>query len=205
MGSITVIPKDGTYQKNSPKKIRKGTLVWQSAPLHNIRLDAEESFWDDWMKHHFDLSLIRIFYNHAPNLTCHEEIKIYDGKSVIIGKRISQDQAVLLKGYKLKYVYSQKWVEKRGDMYTPQYEVYISIDHKSHFIKRYQQRGFDLGLVAQFIGKVAQAQLGQKVKMIGDEDIIIGTRTTAHAAMLISGMVRGEMDWDEYVDKKMVV
>jgi len=168
-------------------------------------LDAEESFWDDWIKHHFDLSLIRIFYAHSPNLSYGEEITICDGKSVITGKRISKDQAILSRGYKLKYVYSQKWVEKRGYLYTLQYEVCISIDHKSHFIKRYQQRGFNLGLAVRFIGKVAQAQLGQKVKMIGDEDIIIGTRTTAHAAMLISGMVRGEMNWDEYVDKKMVV
>jgi len=203
MGSITVIPKDETYQRNSPKKIRKGTLKWQSTPLHNIRLDAEESFWDDWIKHHFDLSLIRIFYAHAPNLFYGEKVTICDGKSVITGKRISQDQVILSEGYRLKYVCSQKWVEKRGYLYTPQYEVYISIDHKAHFIKRYQQRGFDLGLVAQFIGKVAQAQLGQKVKMIGNNDIVIGTRTTAHAAMLISGMVRGEMDWDEYVNNKM--
>lgn len=203
MGSITVIPKDEIYQENRPKKRRKGTLIWHSTTLHDVRLGAEESFWDDWVKHHFDLSLIRSFYDQTPNLSYGEEITICDGKSVIVGKRISKDQAVLSKGYKFKYIYSKKWVEMKGFLYTPQYEVYTAIDHKAHFIKRYQKRGFNLGLVAQFIGKVAQAQLGQKVKMISDEDIIIGTRTTVHAAMLISGMVRGEMDWNEYIDKKM--
>ncbi|HIQ26983.1 MAG TPA: hypothetical protein EYH42_00605 [Sulfurovum sp.] len=88
-------------------------------------------------------------------------------------------------------------------IYAPHYEVRVGIDHQKHFIKRYKERNFDLSLVAHFIGKVVQAKLGQRVKMISQNDIVIGTRTTAHRAMLISGMVRGEIDWDDYVDKKI--
>lgn len=124
---------------------------------------------------------------------------------MIIGKRTDRDMALLTNGYKMKGVYGKEWAEEKGFVYAPQYQVRINIDHKGHFFKRYKKRGFDLRLVAAFIGKVAQAKLGQKVKMISDEVIIVGKRLDAAHAVLITGMVRGDIDWDDYVDIKMDV
>jgi len=204
MGSIIVIPK--VREDESATKIKKkkpAPLTWEVATLHEVKLYAKDSFWDAWLKHHFDLSLIRTFYTQAPQLASHEEIKISDGKSVIIGKRTALNKAILTGGYTLNHIYPKQWVERKRIIYTPHYEVRVGIDHHKHFIKRYKERNFDLSLVAHFIGKVAQAKLGQRVKMISQNDILIGTRTTAHHAILISGMVRGEIDWDDYVDSKM--
>lgn len=190
---ITIAPRDNTIVK---KKGKPGVLTWNTSHINEVKISAEDSFWDAWEDTHFDLSLIRVFYTQAPQAAKDEEIKVCDGKSVIIGKRVGKTKAVLTGGYMLKNVYSESWVKRKGFFYSPHYQVRIGIDHKKHFIKRYKERSFDLGLVAAFIGKVAQARLGQKVKMISENDILVGTRTTANHAMLISGMVRGEIDWD---------
>ncbi len=203
MGSITIIPKENTELKK--KKPRPQTLEWNMEYLHEVKMYAEDTFWADWIKNRFDLALIRIFYSQVGQLTYGEEIKITDGKSVIIGKRTDRDMALLTNGYKMKGVYGKEWAEEKGFVYAPQYQVRINIDHKGHFLKRYKKRGFDLRLVAAFIGKVAQAKLGQKVKMISDEEIIVGKRLDAGHAVLITGMVRGEIDWDDYVDIKIDV
>jgi len=200
VSSITITPKDNTITR---KKGRGGVLIWNTSHSNEVKIHAEDSFWDAWEVSRFDLSLIRTFYTQAPQLSKNEVIKICDGKSVIIGKRIGKTKAVLTGGYMLKNVYSKSWVKRKGFFYSPHYQLKIGIDHKKHFIERYKERGFDLGLAAAFIGKVAQARLGQRVKMIGENDILVGTRTTAHHAMLISGMVRGEMDWEDYVDVKL--
>ena len=204
MGSITIIPKvkEDEHQTKIKKK-KPAPLIWEITTLHEVKLYAKDSFWDAWLKHHFDLSLIKTFYTQVPQLSANEEIKISDGKSVIVGKRTALNKAMLTGGYTLNHIYPKQWVEGKGIIYTPHYEVRIGIDHQKHFIQRYKERNFDLSLVSHFIGKVAQAKLGQRVKMISQNDILIGTRTTAHHAMLISGMVRGEMDWNDYVDKKM--
>ena len=204
MGSITIIPKvKEDESKTKVKKKKPALLTWEVATLHEVKLYANDSFWDAWTKHHFDLSLIKIFYTQSPQLAHNEEIKISDGKSVIIGKRTAQNKAILTGGYSLNYIYPKEWVEGKKMIYAPHYEVRVGIDHQKHFIKRYKERNFDLSLVAHFIGKVAQAKLGQRVKMISQNDIVIGIRTTAHRAMLITGMLRGEIDWDDYVDKKI--
>ena len=204
MGSITIIPKvKEDESKTKVKKKKPAPLTWEVATLHEVKLYAQDSFWDAWVKHHFDLSLIKTFYTQTPQLAPNEEIKISDGKSVIIGKRTARNKAILTGGYTLNHICPKERAEGKGFMYTPHYEVRVAIDHHKHFITRYKERNFDLSLVAHFIGKVAQAKLGQKVKMISQNDILIGTRTTAHHAMLISGMVRGEIDWDDYVDIKM--
>ena len=199
VSGITIIPKDKTARR---KKGKAGLLVWNTSHIHEVKIYAEDSFWDAWEQSHFDLSLIRVFYTQVPQATKDEVITICDGKSVIIGKRVGKTKAILTGGYSLKHIYSEAWVKKKGFVYSPHYQVRIGIDHKRHFIKRYKERIFDLGLVAAFIGKVAQARLGQKVKIISENDILVGVRTTANHAMLITGMVRGEMDWDDYVDVK---
>ena len=45
--------------------------------------------------------------------------------------------------------------------------------------------------------------LGQRIKIIGGNDILIGTRTSMHASLLITGMKRGEIDLEEYVDYRI--
>lgn len=197
MSSITIIPKE------KKKKTRPKTLEWHAEYLHEVKIYAKDSFWVDWIKNRFDLSLLRIFYTRVAQLAYDEEIKITDGKSVITGKRIDRDTAILTGGYKMKGIYSREWAKEKGFVFAPHYQVRIGIDHKGHFIKRYKKRGFDLRLVAAFIGKVAQAKLGQKVKMISEEEIIVGKRLDTHRAVLITGMVRGDMDWDDYVDMKI--
>ena len=74
---------------------------------------------------------------------------------------------------------------------------------KRHVIKRYKERGFDLSLVSLFIIKAPMAKLGQRIKIIGENDIIIGTRTTEYGSVLITGMKRGEIDFEDYVDYKI--
>lgn len=201
MSSITIIPKEKIEVKK--KNPRPKTLEWNMEYLHEVKIYAEDTFWVDWIKNRFDLALIRIFYTQVPQLSNGAEIKITDGKSVIVGKRIDRDTAVLTSGYKMKGVYDKEWAEEKGFVYAAQYQVRINIDHKGHFLKRYKKRGFDLRLVAAFIGKVAQAKLGQKVKMISEEEIIVGKRLDASHAVLITGMVRGDIDWDDYVDTKI--
>jgi len=204
---ITIIPKDDKYLqlKEVKKKKKPQTMTYHPHQLNPVKLFAKESFWKDWERHYFDLSLIKVFYQRAPQLSEDQEITICDGKSVIVGKRTAEDQAILIKGYRFKGIYSKEWVEKKGFIYVPQYQTKVVLDHKKHFLKRYKERGFDLRLIAYFISAAAQAKLGQRIKVISDNDILIGTRTTAHKAMLISGMVRGEIDWDDYVDRKIAV
>ena len=199
---IVIVPKDNNSIVTK-KKTKNSVLTWNAFHLNEVKIYAEDSFWSAWDKSRFDLSLIRVFYAQVPQAAKDEEIRICDGKSVIIGRRTSKTKAVLTGGYMLKNVYSESWVRKKGFFYSPHYQIKIGIDHKRHFVKRYKERAFDLGLVVSFIGKVAQARLGQRVKIVSDNDILIGTRTTAHHAMLISGMVRGEMNWDDYVDVKL--
>lgn len=203
---ITIIPKDETYlQKKEVKRKKKPqTMVYKPYMLSPVKLFAKESFWKDWERHYFDLSLIKAFYHQAPQLSENQEVTICDGKNVIVGKRIAEDQAVLIKGYVLKRIYSKEWVEKKGFIYAYQYVTKVALDHRRHFLKRYKERNFDLRLVAHFITAVAQAKLGQKVKVVSEDDVLIGTRMSVHKAMLITGMVKGEIDWDDYVDKKMV-
>lgn len=192
---ITIVPK---VKKPKPK-----TLVWQANSLHEIKIHADNSFWEAWKKRRFDLSLIRVFYMKVPDLSYGEEIKITDGKSVIHGKRIDGSTSVLIDGYMLDSIYNEEWALENNYCYTSHYQTKIGLDHKGHFLKRYKERGFDLRLVASFIGKVAQAKLGQKVKMISEDEIIVGRRADAHNATLITGMIRGEIDMDDYVDWKL--
>lgn len=202
MSGITIVPKQKKEEQDKRRVGKPPVKHYEARPMNQVKMFAAESFWEAWDKHHFDLSLIKAFYSKAPQLMENEEIIISDGKSVIVGRRTEQFKAVLTDGYNFKRVHDKKWVEDKGFIYEAQYAIRIGIDHRKHFIKRYRQRGFDLGLVAEFVSVVAQAKLGQRVKVVSKDDVLIGTRTTAHHAMLISGMKRGQIDMEDYVDWK---
>ena len=198
MGSITIQPKPKKKKWVSPK-----TMIVEIDELNDVKIYAIDSFWDAWENHHFDLSLILTFYKEVSQCTHNQIIKITDGKNVIIGERVDQEHATLINGYILKSIHSELWASKNGFIFTAHRQVRIGIDHKRHFIDRYKKRNFDLSLVAIFIIRVPMGKLGQRIKIVSKNDILIGTRTTQYGGMLISGMVRGEMDFEDYVDVKM--
>jgi len=179
------------------------THIYEISRLSEVKTYAEDSFWDAWKEYHFDLQLIYGFYKQVPQLKEEEEVKISDGKNVIKGKRIKKNKAILTGGYTLPSILTKEQLDAQGYSYTPHRKIRVGIDHKLHFIERYQKRRFDLGLAAIFISKIAQTKLGQRVKIISEDDIMIGTRTTMNNSMLITGMRRGEIDWEDYVDRKM--
>jgi len=195
---ITITPKIEKKKKSKPK-----TLTCEISRLNEVKIYAEDSFWDAWQEYHFDLQLIYGFYKQVPQLKENGEIKISDGKNVIVGKRVEEYKAILTGGYTLPSILTKEQLEAQGYSYTPHRKIRVGIDHNHHFIERYKKRGFDLGLAAIFISKIAQTKLGQRVKIISEDDIMIGTRTTMNNSMLITGMKRGEIDWEDYVDKKM--
>lgn len=195
---ITIVPKIEKKKRLKPK-----TMICQVSRLNEVKIYAQDSFWEAWKEYHFDLQLIYGFYKQVPQLKEDQEIKISDGKNVIVGNRIEEKKAILTRGYTLPLILTKEQLEAKGYIYTPHRKIRVGIDHKLHFIERYQKRGFDLGLAAIFISKIAQTKLGQRVKIISEDDIMIGTRTTMNNSMLITGMRRGEIDWEDYVDRKM--
>lgn len=120
MGSIMVIPKVKEDENQTKvKKKKPAPLTWEVTTLHEVKLYAKDSFWDAWLKHHFDLSLIKTFYIQAPQLAANEEIKISDGKSVITGKRTAQNKAILTGGFTLNHIYPKQWVEGKDLFIRP--------------------------------------------------------------------------------------
>ena len=193
-----MVPKTEKKKKPKPK-----TMICEIIRLNQVKIYAEDSFWEVWKKYHFDLQLIYGFYRQVAQLKEEQEIKISDGKNVIVGRRIEEKKAILTGGYTLPFILTKEQLEAQDYSYTPHRKIRVGIDHKLHFIERYQKRGFDLGLAAIFISKIAQTKLGQRVKIISENDIMIGTRTTRNNSMFITGMKRGEIDWEDYVDRKM--
>lgn len=197
---------NGIITRPKPEKkrwVKPKVLTIEVNNLNDVRIYAEDSFWAAWEKYHFNLSLVLAFYKLAPQVTDEKEIKITDGKSVIIGKRTGERSVTLTGGYTFKTIHSEDWANKKGFNFTPHRQVRVNLDHRRHFVDRYKKRGFDLRLMAIFISKVPMAKLGQRVKVISKNDILIGTRTTEYGSMLITGMVRGKIDFNEYVDRRI--
>ncbi len=201
---ITIVPKPKIIPK--PKKKPSVMIVRENEINHSytkLNISAEDQFWEDWDVHHFDIGLCLTFVKNLHTLNVGEEYKITDGKSVIIVKRSAEYEGVLLGGFFFKRIHSQEWLEKRGYIWTPHRKVYVALDHKRHFSDRYKKRRFNLALLAVFIGRVPTTTLGQRIKIIGENDILIGTRTSMYASLLITGMKRGEIDLEDYVDYKL--
>jgi hypothetical protein len=200
---ITIVPKPKSISK--PKK-KPSTMVIREDEINHsyakLNISAEDQFWKDWDEHHFDIGVCLAFVRSLPTLNIGEEYRVTDGKSVIIVRRSAEYEGVLLGGFSFKRIYSQEWLEKEGYIWTPHRKVYVALDHKSHFADRYKKRRFNLALLAVFIGRVPTTALGQRIKIIGENDILIGTRTSMHASLLITGMKRGEIDFEDYVDSR---
>ncbi len=201
---ITIVPKPKIVPK--AKKKPSVMVIRENEINHNytkLNISAEDQFWEDWDEHHFDIGLCLAFVRRLPALNIEEKYKITDGKSAIIVKRSAEHEGVLLGGFAFNRIHAQEWLEKEGYIWVPHRKVYVALDHKKHFADRYKKRRFNLALLAVFISRIPMTALGQRIKIIGENDILIGTRTSMYASLLITGMKRGAIDLEEYVDYRI--
>jgi hypothetical protein len=202
MAGITIVPKPTPKKKKKPE-----TLVVDAEkinlPFLRTEISADDAFWEDWDLHHFDIGLALVFMRRILSLKQDEIVKFTDGKSVVIAKRTGEESGVLMGGYQLRRIYTQEWAEAHGYHWASHRQVRISLDHKRHFVDRYRKRKFNLALMGLFIGKAPMVKLGQRIKIVGKDDIFIGTRTSKYGAIVITGMKRGEIKLGDYVDYKI--
>lgn len=192
-----------TIQPKIKKKfVKPKTMVVDTRELNKVKMFALDSFWSAWEEEKFDLNLMSAFYKEAPQLKKDEVLNITDGKSVVSGYRLNERTALLSSGRTLERVYSQTWAEKNGFIFVPHRKVKLGLDKKRHFIERYRSRNFDLGLVVEFIIRAPMGKLGQRIKILSENDVLVGARTNEYGSILITGMKRGEIDLGEYCDWK---
>jgi len=80
----------------------------------------------------------------------------------------------------------------------------MRMDKNNHFFERWVQRRFELSLLVPLYEELRRSMPGDRVSVSDGEFKVMGRKTRGMLVVAETGVVLGEIDWDEYLDKKFI-
>lgn len=199
---IMIQPKKilGSSEK---KKRRIPHTIEHSVEKNRVELIGTKNFWSTLIKKTIDLELIPHLYiaNENKAIEKYDMEVISTNGSCVIHAHISKDKIVLMKAYRLKNRIGKEEAESKGyDWYTPTLALWM--DKQFHFLKRYGKRKFDLDLIVPAYFKAKGMMPNDRVITSNGDSKVVLAKKDSKTIILVTGMVIGEIDWDEYLDIK---
>jgi hypothetical protein len=206
---ITKIPKNEVVLPLKHKEAlkrrrrnRKGSSESIKIEPYEIKLIATKRFWRDFLEKEFELELIPSIY--CTLLRSREtEKKIFtNGHTCMAAQYLSDEKKILLLyGRQGKYI-SREEAEKRGEIWINAPHALV-IDKRRHFLKRYFERKFDLTLIVALYRELKKRMPRDRISVSDGIYKLSGHKKTGLLIELNTGIKIGEIDWEDYVDKKL--
>ena len=80
----------------------------------------------------------------------------------------------------------------------------MRMDKNNHFFERWVQRRFELSLLVPLYEELRRSMPGDRVSVSDGEFKLMGRKASGMLLVAETGVILGEIDWDEYLDKKFV-
>jgi hypothetical protein len=159
-----------------------------------LSMTAREKFWVQQQKVHLNLALLCDVLAGGHGMAIGDIRTFEDGKHYVKAKRASSRELSLLDcGY-----YSA--LEERTAQKC-KYR-YVTLQATRHAKLRHEKRAFDLSPIKLLYGYLSQAKCNQHVLVNDGETVMVAVRSRDNGAKLITGYLSGDIDWDDYLDKK---
>lgn len=201
---ITIQAKAAQLTTQNKKRIPRN--IEYTVDNYPVKLHTTKAFWNTAVNIHLDYELIPHIYRYILSHGLHkkEHSLVFTNCSMVIHCKLDEDQICLDKVYRLNKALSQKNVKEKGYiLLQPTLDLWM--DKHFHFLKRYAKRKFDLTLIVPAYFKAKSMMPNDRVRATDGNSTLIIAKKDATTLVLVTGMKNGEIDWDEYLDTKMVM
>jgi hypothetical protein len=199
--SEVYIPKALKALKKERRKKRKGRTFFREIEPLEAKLEIASVFWENYIKQEFGLELVPKIYRYLLNNPSSKTIIFTDGDTFIKAKSSKDDKTVTMVEARRRRRISEKEAVLKGMIWICTTHI-LTVDKRKHFLKRLIERKFDLTLIVAFY-EVAIGKMPSDTIIISDHTTkIIGHKSSGASVVLNTGMVIGEIDWDDYLDVK---
>lgn len=185
------------------EKKRTPQTIEYSVEKMRVELSGTKSFWSTLIKKTIDLELIPHIYVLNENKATEKynmEVISTNGRCVIHA-HVSKDKIVLTKAYRLRERMDKEEAKTKGyDWHSPTLALWM--DKYYHFLKRYGQRKFDLSLIVPAYFKAKGTMPSDRVIASDGDSKVILAKKDSQTIILVTGMIAGDIDWDDYLDVK---
>jgi hypothetical protein len=194
------IPKS-YLKKKSLKRWRKPQSYFVQVKQREMKLIISKKVWKFFLSSKLTYELIPAAYFEMLKLPL-ESATFCDRNTLIILKKSKENKSIEV--VKAQYNdLNEKEIKQEGFIFLPQSHI-LYLDRKNHFLKRLFQRNFDLTLIVDAYRELKKVMPGDLVSISDGNTKIIGKKLTGSSIVLSTGIVIGEINWDEYLDKKFV-
>jgi len=203
---ITKTPKievkipNSHLRKKASKKWRKPNSYSIQIEPRDMKLTIPKKILAKFVSFKITYELIPAAYFEMLKLPL-ESATFCDLSTLIVLKKDTTKKSIEVVNVKYHSM-SEKDMKTNGIMFLPQSHI-LYLDRKNHFLKRLLQREFDLTLIVDAYKELKKVMPGDFVSVSNSNTKIMGKKLTGSTVVLSTGFVVGEINWDEYLDKKM--
>lgn len=204
---ISKIPKEQVVIPDSHKELlekrKKGRAprsYYREVPFRQMKLHVPKRVWAKFLKNKLSYELIPSSYLEIMNKDEAMPISFTDGSVVVTAVKSTAENKIDILDVRRRSM-SEKEAKKGGFEWIPQTHT-LFLDRNNHFLKRFQQRDFDLTLIVDAYIELKRVMPGDSVSISDGTTKILGRKLTGFTILLTTGIVIGQMNWSEFLDKR---
>lgn len=170
-----------------------------------LKIIASEHFFENVYSRKISVGIVRTVMGimaqksfPKDSITQAEKFILSDGYDAILVSRISADKIMLINAFKSKSIKEQDGVTA---IKVPLSNMIIK--PSKHFVERFYKREVDLDLISAVDKQIYSSSIGQPYVVSDGTNTVIATKISHTSILLNTCYISGEMDWDDFLDKKI--
>ena len=182
------------------RKGRRPQSYYREVPSRQVKLKISNKVWVKALKGKLSYELIPSAYLEIMRRDDNTPFSYTDGSAVVTAVKSSSQNTITITDMQ-KCTISAKEAKKSGfEWLSPSHTLFLDRNH--HFLKRLKERDFDVSLMIDAYIELKRVMPGDCVSVTDGHTKILGRKQTGLSIVLNTGVVLGEMDWNDFLDVK---
>ena len=200
---IKTLPKKYLEKVMLRKKGYRPKAYYYEVDKMPLGLHFSSLYWEKLGKNnYFTLDIVPLIYRYFEgNQKQHDEDLVFaDGYALTTASFDLEQRCVRINDVK-RFQCRKSVAKQKGYLYlSPSHTFKLTRD--KHLLKRWFERDFDLALLVPLYENLVRCRAGDRVSVSDGCSKVMGIKINGLTILAQTGMVLGQIDWDEFLDVK---